>query len=102
MMLIIYCFKNLCLIILGSYELSQIELTAPITILIIILILSKIIYSFKDEVGKRALIEEILSPYSSLAYMGIYELIILLIFSFPFLFIKRDDGGIILNIWEYF
>ena len=52
---------------------------------------STICYSLEDIVGKKVLIEEFLSPYSLLTYKGAYELVILLICSIPFLFIKRDD-----------
>ena len=96
-----FAINIFCLIILGSYELTQIELKLTIIIYIVIRIFSKIIYSLEDVVGKRALIEEFLSPYSLLAYIGIYELIILLIFSFPFFFIKRGER-IIFSCMEKF
>jgi hypothetical protein len=55
-------------------------------------IFSQISYSLEDVIGKKALIQEFLSPYSLLLYKGIYELVILLLSSIPFFLIKRDDA----------
>ena len=90
-----------CLILLGSIEITQNKITRPLVIFIFIRISSQIIYSLEDVVGKRALIEEFLSPYSLLAYKGVYELVILLIFTIPFFFIKRD-GKIIFSLMGVF
>ena len=96
-----FAINIFCLILLGSIELAQIEFKTPLTIFIIISISSQIFYSLEDVVGKRALIEEFLSPYSLLAFKGIYELILLLIFSFPFFFIKKK-GKIIFSYMNVF
>ena len=90
-----FAINIFCLILLGSIEITQIKnKTKPLIIFIFIRISSQIIYSLEDVVGKRALIEEFLSPYSLLAYKGVYELVILLIFSIPFFFIKRGGKNI--------
>ena len=63
--------------------------------------LSQILYSLEDVIGKKALIDEFLSPYSLLMFKGIYELIILLIFSVPFLFVKIDGIIIFSKMYIY-
>ena len=57
---------------------------------IFINIFCTICYSLEDVIGKKALIEEFLSPYSILFYKGVYEIILLLIGTIPFLFIKIE------------
>ena len=57
-----------------------------------------ICYSLEDVVGKKALIEEFLSPYAIIFYKGIYELILLIIGSIPFFFLKVNDE----NLFSYF
>ena len=57
-------------------------------------IFSNICYSLEDVIGKKALMEEFLSPYSLLIYKGLYELILLFIASIPFFFIKIDESNI--------
>ena len=85
-----------CLIILGIFELTKINYNKHVIYYLLIRIFSLICYSLEDVIGKKALIEEFLSPYSLLVYKGIYKLIILLIFSIPFFFIKRK-GTIIFS-----
>ena len=65
-----------------------------ITYFIIIGIFSNICYSLEDVIGKKALIEEFLSPYSILFYKGLYELILLFIASIPFFFIEIEEKNI--------
>lgn len=81
-----------CLIILGGYEFIKLEKNKENLIMLSIRILSQIIYSLEDVVGKLALIEEFLSPYTLIMYKGIYEIFLLLIVSIPFFFIKRDNS----------
>lgn len=83
-----------CLILLGAFELNRIPFTFGIALYLLTRIFSQIVYSLEDVVGKKALKEEFLSPYSLLVYKGVYETIILLICSIPFLFFRRD--GIII------
>ena len=52
---------------------------------------SQLCYSLENVIGKNALIKEFLSPYSLLLYKGIYETIMLLLFSIPFFFVKKND-----------
>lgn len=80
----------ICLIIMGSVDIYNIYPKWNIKILyyILINIFSSVCYSFEDVIGKKALIEEFLSPYSLLLYKGVYELIIIILFSIPFFFLK--------------
>lgn len=65
---------------------------------IAIKIFCTICYSLEDVVGKKALIEEFLSPYAIIFYKGIYELILLIIGSIPFFFLDVNGE----NIFPYF
>ena len=81
----------ICIIILGSYELCLIEYSKIKITYILVRIFSVILYSLEDVMGKKALTKEFLSPYSLLAYKGIYELIIISLSSIPLFFIKRNE-----------
>ena len=81
----------ICIIILGGYELSQIDYTIVKMMYILVRIISIIFYSLEDVIGKKTLIEEFLNPYSLLIYKGLYELIIISLSSIPFFFIKRNE-----------
>jgi hypothetical protein len=61
---------------------------------LILIIFESVLYALEDVIGKKALIEEFLSPYSILFYKGIYEIVLLIIFSIPFFFIKIEDENI--------
>jgi hypothetical protein len=61
---------------------------------LILITFESICYALEDVIGKKALIEEFLSPYSILFYKGIYETVLLIIFSIPFFFIKIEDKNI--------
>ena len=61
---------------------------------LILKIIEGIFYALEDIIGKKALIEEFLSPYSILFYKGICETVLLIIFSIPFFFIKIQDENI--------
>jgi len=61
---------------------------------LILIIFESIFYALEDVIGKKALIEEFLSPYSILFYEGMYEIVLLIIFSIPFFFIKIEDENI--------
>ena len=79
------------LIILSIFEMTEVDFSLINILYLLFRMFSTICYSLEDIVGKKVLIEEFLSPYSLLTYKGAYELVILLICSIPFLFIKRDD-----------
>jgi hypothetical protein len=64
---------------------------------ICIKIFCTICYSLEDVVGKKALIEEFLSPYAIIFYKGLYELILLIIGSIPFFFLDVNDKNIFSN-----
>ena len=53
-------------------------------------------YSFGNVIGKFSLTKDYLSPFSLLMYKGIMELLLLLICSIPFFFLKLTDDNIIL------
>ena len=81
----------LFLIILCILEIIEMEHTLVKVLYSATRIFSTLCYSLGDIVGKRALVEEFLTPYSLLLFKGLYEIFILLIFSIPFIFIERDD-----------
>ena len=81
-----------CLIVLSVFDLIEIPQYDKFVIINLLLrIFSQIFYSLEDVIGKKALIQEFLSPYSLLAYKGIYGLVILVLSSIPFFIIKRDN-----------
>jgi len=82
------------LIILSILEIIEMEHTLVNTLYSGIRVFSTFCYSLGDIIGKKALIEEFLTPYSLLLYKGLYEIFILLIFSIPFIFIEKDDETI--------
>ena len=86
----------ICLIIMGSVDIYNIYPKWNIKILyyILINIFSSVCYSFEDVIGKKALTEEFLTPYSLLIYKGVYELIIIILFSIPFFFYKIQDENL--------
>ena len=75
-----------CLILLAVFELKEIKYDKYVIIYLLVRIFSQLSYSLENVIGKIALIKEFLSPYSLLLYKGIYETIILLLFSIPFFF----------------
>ena len=90
-----------CLIILAIIEFIKNDMNLYFMIYLFIRIISQLFYSLEDVVGKMALIDEFLSPYTLLVYKGIYEIILLLVFSIPFFFIERD-GEIIFSKMIFF
>ena len=55
-----------------------------------------ILLSIKDNYSKRVLFQEYISTYGLMLFMGLYELLFLIIFSIPFIFVKtRDTNNII-------
>ena len=96
-----FLINILCLIILCVFELRETKYDKYILYYLLVHSLSQILYSLEDVIGKKALIDEFLSPYSLLMFKGIYELIILLIFSVPFLFVKIDGIIIFSKMYIY-
>ena len=80
-----------CLILLAAFELKEINYDKYVIIYLLVRIFSQLSYSLENVIGKIALIKEFLSPYSLLLYKGIYETIMLLLFSIPFFFVKKND-----------
>lgn len=91
----ILCFVLFCL---TDIQRMYNEWNTNILYFIAIKIFCTICYSLEDVVGKKALIEEFLSPYAIIFYKGIYELILLIIGSIPFFFLDVNDK----NIFSYF
>ena len=87
---VLFCFTD----IQSMYK----EWETNIIYYIVIKIFCTICYSLEDVVGKKALIEEFLSPYAIIFYKGIYELTLLIIGSIPFFFLDVNDE----NIFSYF
>ena len=81
----------ICIVALGAYELIQFDYEMIKIIFRLFRLFSTIFFSLEDVIGKKALIEEFLSPYSLLVYKGLFELILLSLYSIPFFFIKRDE-----------
>lgn len=88
-----------CLLIMGTFDIiNMINDDTEIMDNIIFLgdkIFTFICYAFENVIGKKALIKEFLSPYTILMYSWIYETILLLLLSIPFIFIKGDSEHII-------
>jgi len=86
----------ICLILISIIDVYKIYFNWDINYIyfLILIIFVSIFYALEDVIGKKALIEEFLSPYSILFYKGIYETVLLILFSIPFFFIKIEDGNI--------
>jgi hypothetical protein len=86
----------ICLIMLGAVDVYNIypKWSLNVFFYLLVQILNSFCYSFEDVIGKKALIEEFLSPYKILLYKGVYELVILVFFSIPFFFIKIEDQNV--------
>ena len=86
----------ICLILISIIDIYKICNNWDINyiLFLLLIIFDSIFYALEDVVGKKALIEEFLSPYSILFYKGIYETLLLIIFSIPFFFIKIEDQNI--------
>lgn len=69
---------------------------------IIVLIIFIALNSFSYVLGKKALTTEFLSPQSILLYIGIYQLILAILFSIPFIFIKLDIFNIFIKVFNDF
>ena len=55
-----------------------------------------ILLSIKDNYSKRVLYKEYISTYGLMLFLGLYELLFLIIFSIPFIFVKtRNTNNII-------
>ena len=79
------------LIILSSFEIFETEFNGLNNFYIIATILSSVFYSLEDVIGKKILNYGFLNPYSLLSFKGLYGTFILLLFSIPLIFIKRDE-----------
>jgi len=86
----------ICLILISIIDVYKIYNNWDINYIffLILIIFESIFYALEDVIGKKALIEEFLSPYSILFYKGIYETTLLIILSIPFFFIKIEDENI--------
>lgn len=60
----------------------------------ILVIFNVCLYSFGNVMGKKALTNNYLLPYTLLLFKGIIELLLLIIFSIPLFFIKTKSGRI--------
>lgn len=70
------------------------EFDLKIIVFISILGFSGICYSFQNVIGKLALNNEFLSPYSIMFFRGVYGIILLIISSIPFMFIKFNGNNL--------
>ena len=75
--------------IIGIYENQIIEY--QYYIFIFIRAIKLVLFSLDDSYSKKALNTQFLSPFSLMLFNGVYEIIFLLIFSIPFIFIKTSD-----------
>ena len=92
----------LCLLLIGITDIIKIKKAKQslkiVFSYIIVRIFNSLFYAFEDVIGKKALIEEFLTPYTILLYSGFYEIILLLFFSIPFFFIKIEND----YVFNYF
>jgi hypothetical protein len=100
------------LIILGIFdalEIIKINEESGITLGLIIYILIKIFntlcYSVENVYGKKILMENFITPYNLLLIRGSLNLILLLFFSIPFIFIEVNDNDeksiIFIQFWKF-
>ena len=84
------CF--LIAFIIDIVEITKQEITDyRYYIYIFVRIIRLTFYSILDSYAKLAMYSSFLSPYSLLLYMSLYEIVFLIIFSIPFIFITVED-----------
>ena len=69
---------------------------------LLLLIIIIFFNSFAYVLGKKALISQFLSPQKILLYTGIYQLLLTLLFTIPFFFVKLKISGKKENIFNIF
>jgi len=86
------------LIILGILDIIEIiqnnekgQRTIDIIIFFLIKIFGVLFYSVENVYGKMILMKNFITPYYLLLLRGIFEIILLIFFSIPFIFIKVED-----------
>ena len=94
-----FMINLICLILISIIDIYNIHNNWNMNIIyfIFIKIFCTVCYSLEDVIGKKALIEDFLSPYSIIFFKGIFELILLIIGSIPFFFIKIDNNEYIFS-----
>ena len=66
-------------------------------IYILAFLFASISFSFENSIGKKALMQQYLNPYFIIFSRGLYESILLIIFSIPFFFIKDENNKTIFS-----
>ena len=92
------------MIILGIFDSKTIQDNWESNVIIYLLVLIICIFfnSLSYVLGKKALFSEFLSPQSILSYIGLYQLLLSILFSIPFMFIKIDISGKKDNVFKIF
>jgi len=72
-------------------------------ILIFMRLVKLLLYAFEDNYAKQVLYTEFISPFALMLSMAIYETVIIIFFSIPFIFIKTNYSGesIFVDFAEY-
>ena len=92
-----FIINIICILILGTIDIINIinDETKGTTGMVIFYIAKKIItiicYSIEDVIGKKILMENFINIYSILFARAVFETILLILFSVPFIFINVTD-----------
>ena len=101
-----FAINSICLVILGIFDIINFwgsdYGTTNIIFYIFILLYRTILYSFEDVIGKKALNEEFLSPYSLILLKGVFKTIMMIFITIPFFFISINGKNILFNIGNIF
>ena len=98
----IFCLLFLSIIDIISIKEEDKNDTLNLLIFLFVNLFRNVIFSFQDVIGKKALDEEFLSPYSLIFYKGIFKAIMLIIISIPFFFISINGHFVIKEIRDIF
>ena len=93
------------MIILGIFDFKTIHddfWEVNVVFYLLVLIISICFNSFAFVLGKKALISEFLSPQTILLYEGIYQSLLAILSTIPFIFIKIDISGNKENVFNIF
>jgi len=101
-----FAINAICLVFLGIFDIINFwdrdYDKTNIIFYIFVLLYRTILYSFEDVIGKKALNEEFLSPYSLILIKGIFKTIMMIFITIPFFFISINGKNILFDIRNIF
>jgi len=98
----IFCLLFLSIIDIISIKEEDKNDILNLLIFLFVNLFRNVIFSFQDVIGKKALDEEFLSPYSLIFYKGVFKAIMLIIISIPFFFVSINGHFVIKEIRDIF